>query len=179
MLTQLIKSKPTVEDVKPKPGADGLEGDQLLPGDQLMSGDQPSPGTAVGDQLITGTKDQFNHGTEMLEEPQDTVPTLEKILPTEPTVHDEQTIPERDCGQGTGRGNGPEVSGEEENVKAKVVDIPTGSEDKENVTVHQEDTAKTLGCMEYNSEESHHLLPKVNPAQAGLVLKLRYSQEKE
>ena len=37
VLTQLIKSKPTVEDVKPKPGADGLEGDQLLPGDQLMS----------------------------------------------------------------------------------------------------------------------------------------------
>merc|ERR1712030_272470 len=50
VLTQLIKSKPTVEDVKPKPVADRLEGDQLLPGDHLMSGYQPSPGE--GYQLL-------------------------------------------------------------------------------------------------------------------------------
>ena len=38
------------------------------------------------------------------------------------TVHDEQTIAEGDCGQGTGSGDGSEVSEDEENVKAKVVE---------------------------------------------------------
>ena len=46
--------------------------------------------------------------------------------------------------------------------KAKVVDICTGSEDEENVTAHQEAAIRTLDCMEYNSAESHHLLPEVS-----------------
>merc|ERR1711891_102898 len=83
------------------------EGYQLLPEEQLSTAHQQIPGTAEGDQLITGTKDQFNPGTEMLEEPQDSVSTLERILPTEQTVHGEQTIPEGDCGQVTRSGNGP------------------------------------------------------------------------
>merc|ERR1712030_66828 len=83
----------------------------------------------MGEQLSTAY--QQIPGTEMLEEPQDSVPTLEIILPTEPTVHDEQTISEGDCEQGTRSGNGPEASEEEENAKAKEVDIPTGSKDEE------------------------------------------------
>merc|ERR1712208_160150 len=74
-----------------------------------------------------------------------------------------------------GSGSEDEVSEDEENVKAKVMDIGSGSaneesEDEENATEHQEATAKTLGCIEYNSAESHHLLPNVNPAQVGVSL---------
>ena len=69
--------------------------------------------------------------------------------------------------------DGSEVSEDEENVKAKVVDIPKGSEDKEsedkeNATEHQETTAKILGYTEHNSAESHHLISNVNPAQVGV-----------
>merc|ERR1712030_268796 len=127
----------------------------------------------MGEQLSTAY--QQIPGTEMLEEPQDSVPTLEITLPTEPPVHDEQTISEGDCEQGTRSGNGPEASEEDENAKAKEVDIPTGSkdeesEDEENATEHQEVIAKTLGYTEHNGAGSHHHISNVNPAQAGVSL---------
>merc|ERR1711888_577006 len=44
VLTQLTQSKPRVEDIKSKPGADRLEGDQLLPEEQLSTAYQQIPG---------------------------------------------------------------------------------------------------------------------------------------